>query len=95
MEERRTRTEDDPEGLLAEEMNSLAFKAHPYRWPVIGWMEDISRINPAELRAFYDVYYQPNNALLVVVGDVRAPEVLARRRAGSSDRSREARTRRR
>ena len=76
MEERRTRTEDDPDGLLAEEMNSLAFKAHPYRWPIIGWMEDIERINPVELRAFYDAYYQPNNAVLVVVGDVKAPEIL-------------------
>ncbi len=76
MEERRTRTEDDPDGLLSEQMNSLAFKAHPYRWPVIGWMEDIRRINPVELRAFYDTYYQPNNAILVVVGDVKTPEVL-------------------
>jgi len=78
MEERRTRTEDDPDGLISEEMNSLAFKAHPYRWPVIGWMEDIKRINAAELRAFYDMYYQPNNAILVVVGDVKAPEVMER-----------------
>jgi zinc protease len=78
MEERRTRTEDDPDGLLNEAMNSLSFKAHPYRWPVIGWMEDIKRINPTELRAFYDLYYQPNNAVLVVVGDVKAPEVMAR-----------------
>jgi len=78
MEERRTRTEDDPDGLISEEMNSLAFKAHPYRWPIIGWMEDIKRINAAELRAFYDTYYQPNNAILVVVGDVKAPEVMAR-----------------
>ena len=78
MEERRTRTEDDPDGLIAEEMNSLAFKAHPYRWPIIGWMEDIKRINPTELRAFYDTYYQPNNALLVVVGDVTAATLMAR-----------------
>jgi zinc protease len=78
MEERRTRTEDDPDGLLSEEMLSVAFKAHPYRWPIIGWMEEIRRINPAELRAFYDTYYVPNNALLVVVGDVKAPDVLAR-----------------
>src|SRR5207249_199773 len=63
---------------LSEEMMSLAFKAHPYRWPVIGWMEDIRRINPAELRAFYDVYYRPNNAILVVVGDVKTPDVLSR-----------------
>src|SRR5215468_5167652 len=78
MEERRTRTEDDPDGLLSEEMMSLAFKAHPYRWPVIGWMEDIRRINPTELRAFYDTYYQPNNALLVVVGDVTAATLMTR-----------------
>ena len=78
MEERRTRTEDDPDGLVSEEMMSLAFKAHPYRWPVIGWMEDIRRIAPAELRAFYDTYYRPNNAILVVVGDVAAPEILGR-----------------
>jgi len=78
MEERRTRTEDDPDGLLAEAMNSLAFRAHPYRWPTIGWMEDIRRIDPAELRAFYDLYYEPNNALLVVVGDVTASEIAGR-----------------
>src|SRR5437879_101655 len=78
MEERRTRTEDDPDGLISEEMSSLAFKAHPYRWPIIGWMEDIKRINPAELRAFYDTYYQPNNAILVLVGDVKTPGVMER-----------------
>jgi zinc protease len=78
MEERRTRTEDDPDGLLSEEMSSLAFKAHPYRWPIIGWMADIERINPVELRAFYDTYYRPNNAMLVLVGDVKASEILSR-----------------
>jgi zinc protease len=78
MEERRMRTEDSPDGLLAEEVMATAFEAHPYGWPVIGWMEDIARINPAELRAFYDLYYRPNNAVLVVVGDVRPPELLAR-----------------
>ncbi len=78
MEERRTRTEDDPDGLISEEMSSLAFKAHPYRWPIIGWMEDIKRINPGELRAFYDTYYQPSNAILVLVGDVKTPEVMER-----------------
>jgi zinc protease len=77
MEERRLRAEDDPDGLVDEEMNSLAFKAHPYRWPVIGWMSDILRINRAELRAFYDTYYVPNNAILVIAGDVRAADALA------------------
>ena len=78
MEERRMRTDDDPDGTVYEEMNSLAFKASPYRWPVIGWMSDIARIDPVELRAFYDTYYQPNNAILVVAGDVKAADVLAR-----------------
>src|ERR1700693_2020216 len=71
-EERRTRTEDDPDGYLSEEFLAAAYKAHPYGWPVIGWMEDIQRINPPELRAFYNRHYQPNNALLVVAGDVEA-----------------------
>ena len=78
MEERRTRTEDNPDGLLAEELMSAAFSAHPYQWPVIGWMADIARINPVELRAFYDLYYRPNNAVLVVVGDFAAPALLER-----------------
>jgi len=78
MEERRMRTEDNPDGLLAEELMSTAFSAHPYQWPVIGWMADIARINPVELRAFYDLYYRPNNAVLVVVGDFAAPALLER-----------------
>jgi zinc protease len=80
-EERRTRTEDSPDGLLAEELMATAFSAHPYQWPVIGWMADIERINSTELRAFYDLYYRPNNAVLVVVGDFAAPALLERVRA--------------
>ncbi|HET9491484.1 MAG TPA: pitrilysin family protein [Methylomirabilota bacterium] len=76
IEERRTRTEDDPGSFLGEEVSSLAFKAHPYGAPIIGWMEDLKRITPAEIRAFYDVHYVPNNATLVVVGDIEAPAVL-------------------
>src|SRR6266536_2668425 len=79
-EERRTRTEDDPDGYLEEEFFAAAYKAHPYGWPVIGWMADIQRINPPELRAFYNRFYQPNNALLVVAGDVDARRVIARAR---------------
>ena len=84
MEERRMRAEDDPDGLVYEAMDSLAFKAHPYRWPIIGWMADIARINQTELRAFYDTYYVPNNAILVIAGDVKAAGALAlaRRRFG-------------
>src|SRR5512132_2238525 len=81
IEERRTRTEDDPGGFLGEEVSSIAFKAHPYGCPIIGWMEDIKRITPAEIRAFYKTYYVPNNALLVAVGDFKPHEVLAKIRA--------------
>src|ERR1700682_2677487 len=77
-EERRTRAEDDPDGYLEEEFLAAAYKAHPYGWPVIGWMSDIQRINPIELRAFYDRYYLPNNALLVVAGDVDTRRVISR-----------------
>jgi zinc protease len=79
-EERRTRAEDDPDGYLEEEFLAAAYKAHPYGWPVIGWMDDIQRINPPELRAFYNRFYQPNNALLVVAGDVEGRRVIARAR---------------
>jgi zinc protease len=76
IEERRTRTEDDPGGVLSEEVSAIAFKAHPYGAPVIGWMEDLKRITPEEIRAFYRRYYVPNNALIVAVGDFKAPELL-------------------
>jgi zinc protease len=76
IEERRTRTEDDPNGFLSEEVEALAFRAHPYGQPVIGWMEDIGRITPAEMRTFYKTYYVPNNALVVAVGDFKAPALL-------------------
>jgi zinc protease len=81
IEERRTRTEDDPGGFLGEEVSTIAFKSHPYGAPIIGYMEDIKRITPAEIRAFYKTYYMPNNAVLVAVGDFKAPEVLAKIRA--------------
>jgi zinc protease len=77
IEERRTRTDDDPGGYLGEEVSSIAFKAHPYGVPIIGWAEDLKRITPEEIRAFYKTYYAPNNALLVLVGDVNAGEALA------------------
>src|SRR5262249_56786936 len=78
IEERRTRTEDDPGGFLGEEVGSVAFKAHPYGFPIIGWMEDIKRITPAEIRAFYKTYYVPNNAIVVAVGDFKTPTVMGK-----------------
>src|SRR5262245_1692966 len=76
IEERRTRTEDDPGGFLGEAVSSLAFKAHPYGQPIVGWMEDLTRITPAEIRAFYDTYYVPGNAIIVAAGDFEAPELM-------------------
>jgi zinc protease len=76
IEERRTRTEDDPSGFLGEEVSSIAFKAHPYGVPIIGWMDDIKRITPDEIRAFYKTYYVPNNAIVAAVGAFRADDAL-------------------
>jgi zinc protease len=56
IEERRTRTEDDPGGTLGEEVSATAFRAHSYGQPIIGWMGDIRRITPDEIRAFYTTY---------------------------------------
>jgi zinc protease len=81
IEERRTRTEDDPGGALGEEVSATAFRAHPYGQPIIGWMIDIRRITPEEIRAFYRTYYAPGNALLVVAGDFKAQAVLSKIRA--------------
>jgi len=67
--ERRERVEDDVDGWLDEQLMSLAFKVHPYKWPTIGWMEDIRALPLDDIRAFYRTWYAPNNATLVVVGD--------------------------
>ncbi|HEY2993786.1 MAG TPA: pitrilysin family protein [Methylomirabilota bacterium] len=81
IEERRTRTEDDPGGALGEEVSALAFRAHPYGQPIIGWMIDIRRITREEIAAFYKTYYAPNNALLVAAGDFKAEAVLEKIKA--------------
>jgi len=75
-EERRMRTEDDPQAALVEQVQAAAFVAHPYRNPVIGWMDDLDRVTVADLKAFYDRYYQPNNATLVLVGDFDTAALL-------------------
>lgn len=76
-EERRTRTEDDPGGALGEEVSALAFRAHPYGQPIIGWAVDLKRISREEIQAFYKTYYAPDNALLVAAGDFKAEALLA------------------
>jgi zinc protease len=77
-EERRTRTEDDPLGALAEAFGLVTFTAHPYRLPTVGFMADIERLAAGDLRAWYDAFYQPNNAVLIAVGAFRAADLLAR-----------------
>ncbi|MBC7976924.1 MAG: insulinase family protein [Myxococcales bacterium] len=67
--ERRERVEDDVDGWLDEQLMALAFTEHPYRWPTIGWMEDIRALSLDEMRTFYRTWYAPNNATLVCVGD--------------------------
>jgi zinc protease len=81
IEERRTRTEDDPGGSLGEEVSATAFRAHPYGQPIIGWTVDLTRVTPEEIGAFYRTYYVPNNALLVVAGDFKPDEALGRVKA--------------
>jgi len=77
MEERRLRTEDQPRALVAEALNAEAYFAHPYRWPVIGWMNDLENMSHVDARNWYARWYVPNNAFVVVIGDVNADEVFA------------------
>ncbi|MCS6785522.1 MAG: insulinase family protein [Thiobacillaceae bacterium] len=77
MEERRLRTEDNPQGLLYEALMATAFQSHPYRHPVIGWMEDLRQMRVEDASAWYARWYAPNNAVLVVVGDVEPAAVFA------------------
>jgi zinc protease len=74
--ERRYRVDDDVEGLANELLYKTAFQCHPYHWPTIGWMEDIQRFSPEDCVDFYRTYYAPNNATVVVVGEVRERELL-------------------
>jgi zinc protease len=74
MEERRYRTEDRPRALVHEQLMATALTAHPYRNPVIGWMSDLANMRVEDAREFYRRWYAPNNAVLVVVGDVGTEE---------------------
>jgi zinc protease len=77
MEERRLRTEDDPQAYLQEQLGATAFQIQPYHWPIIGWMEDISRFTLEDLKSYYHTYYNPTNAFLVVVGDFKKEDLLS------------------
>ena len=76
LEERRLRTEDNPEGRLFEALFALTFVAHPYRWPVIGWRSDVEAVGVEQCRAFFHTFYSPNNIVLVVVGNFDADVAL-------------------
>ncbi len=77
MEERRWRTEDKPQSKVNEQFQAAAYTAHPYSRPIVGWMDDLENMTAADAREWYNNWYAPNNATLVVAGDVKAEEVLA------------------
>jgi zinc protease len=76
MEERRWRTEDKPQSKVNEQFQAIAFRAHPYGRPVVGFMNDLENMTAADAREWYRTWYAPNNAILVVVGDVKTADVL-------------------
>ncbi len=75
-EERRSRTDDRPESLTYERFMAAAYTSSGYRNPIVGWSEDLDNLQVEDLRAWYDSFYAPNNAILVVVGDVEPARVF-------------------
>lgn len=75
IEERRQRTDNDPRAIFGEQMDSTLFVNHPYGKPVIGWMSEIEDYEWPDVKVFYDTWYSPNNAVLVVSGDITAEEL--------------------
>ena len=75
LEERRSRIENNPSSILSEQMNAALYLAHPYGSPVIGWHHEIQKLNRKDALSFYKEYYAPNNAILVVAGDVTLQDV--------------------
>lgn len=76
-EERRMRTDDDPQALVYERFAAVAYDLSPYRNPIIGWATDLEQLRIEELRDWYRQWYAPNNATLVVAGDIAPAQVLA------------------
>ncbi|HKB83186.1 MAG TPA: pitrilysin family protein [Burkholderiales bacterium] len=76
MEERRSRTDDDPHSQLNELLMATVYVSHPYRSPVVGWMNDLQNMQLADARGWYEAWYAPNNATLVVAGDIEPDEVF-------------------
>jgi len=76
MEERRLRTDDNPQAQVWEALSATAFRAHPYRRPIIGWMDDLENMKWQDAQDWYKNWYAPNNAYLLVVGDVDHRQVF-------------------
>jgi len=76
LEERNSRIENRPSGLFGEAMSAALYRNHRYGVPIIGWRHEIEKLGKDDAIAFYDKFYTPNNAILVVAGDVEANEVL-------------------
>ncbi len=76
IEERRMRTEDNPQDALAEIAQAQAYVAHPYHWPVIGWMHDVQGLTLQDALNYHRIYYSPQNALIVAVGNFKADAVI-------------------
>jgi zinc protease len=74
-EEKRLRVDNNPIGKAIERFRALAYTKHPYAWTAIGTIEDLEKMRPEDAQVFYDTYYQPNNATLIVVGDIDEAEV--------------------
>jgi len=75
-EERRLRIDNSVEGQMWEDLDAIAFKAHPYKWPVIGWMSDLEAIDRDDCAEYFRTYYAPNNAILIVAGDFDAGDAM-------------------
>ena len=91
LEERRSRTDNNPSALWSEQLSAARYLAHPYRIPVIGWAHEIAALETEDILAFYRRYYAPDNAVLVVAGDITMEELKPRseeRRVGKECRSR-------
>ncbi len=77
LQERRMRSESNPQGVLSEELNACAFLSHPNRDPIIGWPGDLRHISRDDAFTYYRTYYTPNNSILVLVGDFDTGKILA------------------
>jgi zinc protease len=75
LEERRMRVDNDPQALMSEQMRAALHLSHPYGRPVIGWADEVRRIDRVSAKNFYDHHYAPNNAILVIAGDVTPDEI--------------------